>query len=359
MSERARRRRYRRYLAEERNAAAVYQAMADQASGEVRRVLQGLAEAEQRHAAHWADRLEEMGEPRPDTTAATRGPRARLLTFVARRFGLGTVAPLLERHEAAEIGRYGAEPAATEQMIVDERVHARTVASLFPGWRTRTSGSLRAATFGANDGLVSNLALVMGVAGGQAADETILLAGLAGLLGGGLSMGIGEWISVTSQRELWAGEIELDEEHLEALPQDTTNELTLLLRAKGLPPEQAEEAAREIQGDRDAAARLLASEKLGFDPQALGSPWGAATSNFAAFVVGAAVPVAPYALTGGTAAFVSAIIAAAVALFTVGAIISVLTYRPMVRAGLRQLAIGAGAAGATFLLGTLIGGGVG
>lgn len=359
MNRRAERRRYRRYLAEERDAAAVYEAMADQASGEVRRVLRGLAGAEQRHAAHWADRLEELGEPRPDTSPAARGLRARVLTSLARRFGLGAVAPLLERHEASEIGRYGDEPAAPEQMVADERVHARVVASLFPGWRTRTSGTLRAATFGANDGLVSNLALVMGVAGGQAADQTILLAGLAGLLGGGLSMGIGEWISVTSQRELWAGEVELDEEHLAALPEDSANELVLLFRAKGLPPDQAERAAAEIQDDREAAARLLASEKLGFDPHALGSPWMAALSNFSAFVVGAAVPVIPYVLTGGTAAFVGAIVAASVALFAVGAVISVLTYRPMVRVGLRQLAVGAVAATATFALGTLIGAGVG
>jgi vacuolar iron transporter family protein len=359
MSDRADRRRFRRYLVEERNAAAVYQAMAEQTSGEVRRVLEGLAAAEQRHAAHWADRLEELGDPRPDTSASPHGPRARLMTFVARRFGLGAVAPLLERHEAAEIGRYDDEPAAPEQMIVDERVHARVVASLFPGWRTRTSGSLRAATFGANDGLVSNLALVMGVAGGQATDQTILLAGLAGLLGGGLSMGIGEWISVTSQRELWAGEVQLDTEHLEALPEDSANELVLLFSAKGLPTDRAEEAATAVQTDRGAAARLLARERLGFDPNALGSPWTAAVSNFSAFVVGAAVPVLPYIVGGGSAAFVGAIVAAAFALFTVGAVISLLTYRPMMRVGLRQLGIGAFAAGATFVLGSLIGAGVG
>jgi vacuolar iron transporter family protein len=359
MKPKAERRRYRRYLAQERDAAAVYQAMAEQATGEARHLLEGLAEAEERHAAHWADRLEEIGEERPDTSAAARGPRARLFTFLARHFGLGVVAPLLERQEAAEIDRYGDEPAASAQMVVDERVHARVVASLFPRWRARTSGSLRAATFGANDGLVSNLALVMGVAGGQATDQTILLAGMAGLLGGGLSMGIGEWISVTSQRELWDGEVRLDTEHIEALPEDGANELTLLFRAKGLPAEDASRAARRIQADRDAAARLIASEKLGFDPEALGSPWTAALSNFSAFVVGAAVPVIPYVLTDGTRAFVGAIIAASLALFAVGAIISVLTYRPMWWAGLRQLLIGAGAAGATYTLGTLIGAGVG
>jgi vacuolar iron transporter family protein len=352
------RRRYRRYLAEERAAAAVYRAMAQQSEGEARRILLGLADAEQRHAAHWADELEALGEPRPPVDGRI-GWRGRLLTLLARLVGVRTVVPLLERGEAAEIERYDAEPAAPEHMVVDERVHARTVASLFPSWRTRTSGSLRAGTFGVNDGLVSNLALVMGVAGGQAADETILLAGLAGLLGGGLSMGIGEWISVTSQRELWEGEVVLDSEHLDALPENGANELALLFRARGMARADAEAAAREMLVDREAAARLLASEKLGFDPRALGSPWTAALSNFTAFVVGATVPVAPYVVTSGTAAFVGAIVAAAVALFAVGALISVLTYRPMWRAGLRQLAIGALAAGATFVLGSLVGGAVG
>ena len=351
------RRRYRRYLSEERASAAVYRAMAEQSRGETRRILEGLAEAEDRHAAHWADKLAALGAAVPE--AGRLGWRARLLTVLARLLGVRAVVPLLERGEAAEIGRYDGEPAAPDHMVVDERVHARTVASLFPTWRTRTSGSLRAGTFGVNDGLVSNLALVMGVAGGQATDETILLAGLAGLLGGGLSMGIGEWISVTSQRELWQGEIVLDHEHLAALPDDGANELSLLLRAKGMAPRDADDAAAELLADQDTAARLLASEKLGFDPRALGSPWTAALSNFGAFVVGAAVPVVPYVVTSGMAAFVGAVVAAAVALFAVGALISVLTYRPMWLAGVRQLAIGALAAAATYLLGSLIGGGVG
>jgi vacuolar iron transporter family protein len=353
------RRRYRRHLADERDAAAVYRAMAERADGEARRILLGLAEAEERHAGHWADRLEELGEPRPEVVASPRGLRARALSLIARRLGVKAVIPLLERHEASEIHRYDDEPAAPEEMVVDERVHARIVSSLFPTWRTRTSGSLRAATFGANDGLVSNTALVMGVAGGQAGDQTILLAGLAGLLGGGLSMGIGEWISVTSQRELWDGEVELDAEHLQVLPENGANELALLFRARGLGPEQADAAAAEVLRDPDTAARLLASEKLGFDPRALGSPWGAALSNFTAFIVGAAVPVVPYVVSAETGAFVGAMVAAALALFVVGALISVVTYRPMWWAGLRQLGIGALAAGTTYLLGTLIGAGVG
>lgn len=359
MSSRNTRRRYRRHLADERDAAAVYRAMAARTDGEARRILLGLADAEERHAGHWADRLEELGEPRPEVTNTSPGWRARALGAVARRLGIKAVIPLLERQEAAEIHRYDDEPAATEQMVVDERVHARVVASLFPTWRTRASGSLRAATFGANDGLVSNAALVMGVAGGQASDATILLAGLSGLLAGGLSMGVGEWISVASQRELWQGEVDLDADHLQALPEDGVNELALLFRAKGLATEPAETAAADVLGDPHSAARLLASEKLGFDPQALGAPWGAGISSFVSFVIGAVVPVLPYLMADGTAAFVGAMIATAVALFVVGALISLLTYRPMLRAGLRQLSLGGAAAGTTYVLGSVIGAGIG
>ena len=355
---RAARKRYRHYLKDELAAAAVYRAMAEHSDVGTSRVLRGLAEAEERHAAHWADRLEELGEDRPGLATAGGGARVRLFVFLARRFGAKAVAPLLERQEAKELGRYDRDAGASDQMAAEERVHAQVVANLYPGWRTRTSGALRAGTFGANDGLVSNLALVMGVAGGQATDETILLAGLVGLLGGGLSMGIGEWISVTSQRELWEGAVELDAEHLQVLPEHGANELALLFRAQGLAPPKAEEAAAEVLQNPGTAARLLASEKLGFDPEALGSPWQAAVSNFAAFVVGAAVPVLPFVLGSGTAAFLWAVVLAAGALFVVGALISVVTYRPMVLVGLRQLGIGATAATLTYLLGSVIGGGM-
>lgn len=348
-------RRFRRHLADERRGAALYRTMAARCQGETREILLGLAEAEERHAEHWIAALEALGEEDPGGGRG-RPQRGGFLGFLARRFGAGAVVPLLERREAAEISRYRHEPAAPRSMAADEHVHSRVIANLFPGWRTRTSGSLRAATFGVNDGLVSNLAIVMGVAGGRAADETVLLAGLAGLLGGGLSMGIGEWISVTAQRELWEGEVRLDEAQLDVLPDHGENELALLLRTKGMAEEEAESSARVLLRDPSTASRLLASEKLGFDAEAFGSPWGAAVANFSAFVAGAAVPVVPYAVASGTTAFVSAVVAAGAALLGVGALISVVTYRPALLAGARQLWVGALAAGTTYLLGTLVGG---
>lgn len=349
-------RRYRRHLQAERRAAAVYRAAGRQAEGTTREVLLGLADAEERHALHWVRMLDEAGWP-PRATERSR-QRPSLLTRLALRLGLPVVVPLLERRESVEARRYADEPAAPDHLLAEERLHARIVGSLLPSWRSSMSGSLRAATFGMNDGLVSNAALVMGVRGSGASDETILLAGLVGLLGGGLSMGIGEWISVTSQRELWEGETVLDAEGLEALSDDARTDLALLLRARGLPSQDADATAASAEDEAEAAARTLADDAP-FDTAALGSPFGAAMSNFGAFAVGAAVPVAPFLVSSGGTATVAAIVSSGVALFLVGALISLLTHRPMVRAGARQLLIGALAAAITYSAGHLAGGVIG
>jgi VIT1/CCC1 family predicted Fe2+/Mn2+ transporter len=349
-------RRYHRHLQAERRAAAVYRAAGRRAEGTTREVLLGLADAEERHALHWVRMLDEAGWP---PRASERSPqRPSLLTRLALRLGLPVVVPLLERRESVEARRYADEPGAPDHLLAEERLHARIVGSLLPSWRSSMSGSLRAATFGMNDGLVSNVALVMGVAGSGAGDDTILLAGLVGLLGGGLSMGIGEWISVTSQRELWEGEAVLDAEGLEALSDDARADLALLLRARGLAPHDADTSTGSPKDDAEAVARTLAQDEP-FDTAALGSPFGAALSNFAAFAVGAAVPVIPFLATSGGAATVAAIAGSAAALFLVGALISLLTHRPMVRAGARQLLIGALAAAITYGAGNLAGSAIG
>lgn len=352
---RSARRRYRHHLAEELDGAAVYRALAEGTEGERRDILLGLAAAEERHARHWADKLDELGHPWPGVEGHRVGWRARLVALVARHLGVRAVIPLIERGEASEIDRYDAEPAAPAHMVIDERVHARVVAGLFPTWRARTSGSLRAGIFGVNDGLVSNLALVMGMAGGGAANEVIVLAGLAGLVAGALSMGAGEYVSVASQLELFEGEVRLDSAHLDQLPEEGTNEVALLLRARGMDAAEAGTTAAELLRDPERAARVLAREKLGFDATALGSPWGAAASSFGLFAVGATIPLAPFLLGSGAAAVTAAIIASAASLFVVGAMISILTNRPMLRSGARQLAVGAIAATATYAIGSLVG----
>lgn len=358
---------FREHWAGEMDGAALYRALAERSEGEQRQIYLELAAAEERHARHWAQKLVELGEPEPRPEAHRLSRKTRLLSWLARRFGARAVLPAVVRAEVADAGHYDHVPEATRSMAIDERIHARVVAGLSPGaakagimrgerWhRGDPSGALRAAVFGVNDGLVSNLALVMGVAGAQAQARFILLAGVAGLLAGAFSMGAGEYISVRSQRELFEREIALEAEEIALMPEEETHELALIYRAKGIGREEAEAMAARIMSDPRHALDTKAREELGLNPEELGSPWGVAVSSFTAFAAGAIVPVLPYVFGSGTAAFVGAIIAATAALFAVGAGISLLTGRGVVRSGLRQLGVGAVAASATFTIGRLIG----
>jgi VIT1/CCC1 family predicted Fe2+/Mn2+ transporter len=217
------------------------------------------------------------------------------------------------------------------------------------------SGKLRAAIFGINDGLVSNVALIMGFAGADMDRSVILLAGISGLLAGAFSMGAGEYISVTSQRELFEREMALEAEEIEAMPDEEANELALIYRAKGVGREEAEAMAARIMRDRTTALDTMAREELGLNPDELGSPWGVAGSSFVSFAAGAVVPVLPWLVASGTAAFTASVILSALALFLVGAGISLLTGRPLLQSGARQLLVGGLAAAATFGIGRLIG----
>jgi len=359
---------FREHWAGEMDGAAMYRALAGRAEGEQREILLELARAEERHAAHWAARLVELGEPEPRPERHRQGAKARLIIWLARRFGARAVLPIVERAELADAGHYDGVPEATVAMATDERIHARVVAGLTPSmvrsggimrgerWhRGDASGALRAAIFGVNDGLVSNLALVMGVTGGTADRRLILLAGLAGLLAGAFSMGAGEYISVTSQRELFEREIALEAEEIEAMPDEEANELALIYRAKGVGREEAEAMAARIMRDRDTALDTMAREELGLNPDELGSPWGVAASSFGSFAVGAVVPVLPWLVGSGAAAFVASVVLSAIALFLVGAGISLLTGRSSIQSGARQLLVGGLAAAATFGIGRLIG----
>jgi VIT1/CCC1 family predicted Fe2+/Mn2+ transporter len=359
--------RYREHWADEMDGALLYRALAERAEGEQREIFLELARAEERHAAHWAAKLVEAGRPEPRPQEHRPSPRTRLLVWMVRRFGSRAMLPVVERTEVADASHYDREPEAKPSMAIDERIHARVVAGLSPGavrsqilrgerWhRGDASGSLRAAVFGANDGLVSNLALVMGVAGSRADERFVLLAGVAGLLAGAFSMGAGEYVSVRSQRELFEREIALEAEELEAMPEEEENELALIYRAKGIPREEAEALARRIMADPAHALDTKAREELGLNPEELGSPWRVAVSSFLAFAAGAAVPVLPFLLFGAPLAFRLAVALAAVALFAVGGAVALLTGRPTLAGGLRQLAIGALAAAATFAIGRAIG----
>ena len=219
--------------------------------------------------------------------------------------------------------------------------------------------TLRAAVFGANDGLVSNLSLVMGVAGAVSDNSLIVLAGIAGLLAGAFSMAAGEYISMQSQRELFERQIAIEREEMRVMPEEELAELAAIYRAKGLPAADAQRVAENLMKDPAKALDTKVREELGLDPDELGSPFGAAWSSFVAFAMGAVVPLLPFLLGNGLPALVAALGLSFAALFTVGALVSLVTGRGMIFSGLRQVAIGAIAAAVTYAVGTLIGANLG
>jgi VIT1/CCC1 family predicted Fe2+/Mn2+ transporter len=340
-------RRWRRYLADERAEAAVYRDLAGRRSGEEREILLALAEAEGRHADHWLELLgDQVGRP-------LRGDiRSRVLGWLARRFGSVFVLALAQRAEARS--PYEGDSDATPAMAADERIHEEVVRGLATRGRNRLSGTFRAAVFGANDGLVSNLALVLGIGATGVSTPVILATGLAGLLAGALSMGAGEFVSIRSQRELLAAS-NPNPETRTALPHldVDANELSLVYRARGMTEEEAEahatEVMRDLTVDHGGAAEIDAHEEIG-------SALGAAVSSFLFFASGAVVPVLPYLLgLQGLAAVVVSSVLVGLALLATGAVTGLLSGGPPLARALRQLAIGFGAAAATYLLGLLFG----
>jgi len=340
-------RRWRRHLADERLEAALYRELASRREGEESEILLALADAEARHAAHWADLLGER--------AADCGrPRLRsvVLVWLARRFGSVFVLALAQRAETRS--PYAGDADATPAMAADEQIHAEVVRGLAERGRARISGSFRAAVFGANDGLVSNLALVVGVAAGGVDTTVILLTGLAGLLAGALSMAAGEYISVRSQRELLEASTP-GVGHLAAYPHldVDANELALVYRARGMPADQASEHARQQLAGVAGVDDQVVGEPL---DEVVGTGARAAAASFVFFASGALVPVLPF-IVGleGAPALISAFLLVSGALMLTGATVGMLSGGPPLRRALRQLAIGAGATAVTFLLGQLFG----
>ena len=222
--------------------------------------------------------------------------------------------------------------------------------------RASRSGTLRAVIFGVSDGLVSNLALVMGVAGASSGQGSfVLLAGIAGLLAGAFSMAAGEYISMQSQRELFERQIALERAELEAMPEEEQAELASVYRAKGFTEDEAKAIAARMFADPQHALDTLVREELGLDPDELGSPWGAAGGSFVAFGIGAVIPVIPYLLARGGTAFITSIGLSVAALFAVGAGVSLLTGRSLLFSGARQVLIGSAAAIVTYIVGIAIG----
>jgi len=218
------------------------------------------------------------------------------------------------------------------------------------------SGALRAAIFGVNDGLVSNLSLIFGVAGAGADNDVVILAGVAGLLAGAFSMAAGEYISVKVQREVFERLIHLEAHEIGSDPEAERAELAELYVRKGLPRDLADRLATELMKDPEVALDTHAREELGLDPQeGLGSPLAAAGSSFAMFALGALVPLLPFLVTTGTPAVAASAVLSGIALFGVGAAMSILTGRSLVLSGLRMLGVGAAAATTTYLVGKALG----
>ncbi|MGY4720042.1 VIT1/CCC1 transporter family protein [Naumannella cuiyingiana] len=349
-------RRWRGYLADERAERQVYAELARRRTGEDREILLALAEAERRHEQHWVDLLGERAEPAPRPSLDVR-----LLGTLARRFGSVFALALMQRAEARS--PYAADAHATEQMAADEQIHGEVVRGLAARGRRQLAGSFRAAVFGANDGLVSNLALVTGIGAVTQEPAIVLATGIAGLLSGALSMGAGEYVSVRSQREL-LGASRPDHRSVDVIDDLdlNTNELALVFRARGLTPDEAEARAGALISDRESrSAGLLGgidtSADAGVDPdEAVGSAWSAAISSFLFFGGGALIPVLPF-LFGmvGLPAIAVSLALVGVALLLSGALVGIMSGASPGKRALRQLAIGFGAAGATYLLGRLFG----
>lgn len=363
--------RYRANLQDEIDGAAMYRALAElEPDPHLSELYHRLAETEERHGRLWAGKLEDVGAP-PGETRPTL--RARILIRLARRFGPSMLVSTLAGQEQAGQFMYDDQPeAAGTTLPGDERSHARLLRTLvrdssagvtgpalarFEGRHSAVGGNaLRAAVLGANDGLVSNLALVMGVAGAGISNQAVLVAGFAGLLAGAISMALGEWLSVQSSRELYQRQIDIERREIAEVPEEEAEELALIYQAKGMPADQARALAARIMEDEETALSTLAREELGIDPEELGgSAWQAAFTSFFLFAGGAIIPVIPFLLTTGTQAVATSLALSGLALFIVGAGITLITGRKVWQSGLRQTAFGLAAAGLTFGIGSLLG----
>ncbi len=352
---------YRAMIEEELESGWLYDRLADQCRNPATAAtLRDLAAAERDHAAHWAGLL-------GDRTLLERPPRprwrTRWLALLARVGGLSLVVPRLRSDELANIRLYAQHPEAGT-LAEEEREHRAVLGRLTEpgrfaeaehGFASSNAASLfRASLFGFNDGLVSNLSLVAGVAGASIQGDTVLLAGVAGLLAGAFSMSAGEYLSVRSQAELLENQIAKERLELELDPDEERAELLRIYRDKGVSDGVARDVVDELMKDPEQALDTLAREELGLDPNELASPWGAAGGSLIAFALGAIVPVLPFIVGSGYSALVAAIIAGAVTLGVVGAFTSLLTGRNPLYAGGRMVVIGLAATGVTFGIGSVL-----
>lgn len=333
-------------LHDEREAEYLYGALAATEEGAAGKLFADLALESGRQAGLWERALAGIQVPAPTFRP---GLRARLVSWLVYRLGGRRLMTVLAAMKVRGLSIYRDNPdLATAQGAV-------SIAGTHESWHreSRGGGSLRAAVFGANDGLVSNASLILGVAGAMAEPRMVLMAGAAGLLAGGFSMAAGEYVSVRTQREMLEHQIELEKMELEAMPEEEIEELTIIYQARGLEEEAARALSRRLVEDPVQGLKTLAREELGLDPDTLASPGAAATASFFSFTGGALIPLAPYVFGAGQGALGASLLLTALALLVLGGCMSLFTGRDFWFSALRMLLIGLAAGAATYGLGHL------
>ena len=360
--------RYIGFVNDELNGVMLYHALAaNEKNPKLAEVYRRMATVEQHHADEWLRRLHAEGVQVPPFKPAFR---THLLSWMAKRLGVNFVLPSVTAMESNGANAYARVPNAG-QMSADEQSHGRMLGQItqtlrggieggalaqIEGRHRGTGNALRAAVLGANDGLVSTLSLVMGVAGAGLSSHSILITGLAGLLAGAISMALGEWLSVQSSRELYTKQIAIEKAEIEASPDEEIAELSLIYESRGLDQNKARQLATDLMANKDTALDTLAREELGVNPEELGgSAWEAAVTSFLLFALGALLPVSPFIFFGGMTAVIVSVAFATVGLFVIGAATSLFTGRTVLFSGMRMVVFGLCAAIVTYTIGHLLG----
>lgn len=329
----------------EKESAYLYRVLAKaEAVSERKLLFEKLATEAEAQAKIWEAQLAGEGVVAPPFSPTVR---SRIVAMLVRRFRPERSKPFLAAMKVRGLSVYSKTAAG--------HPFPQTMEDIGHRHDTPGGGNLRAIVFGANDGLVSNAALILGVSGASAPSGVVLLSGVAGLLAGAFSMAAGEYISVRTQRELFENQISAERDELAQYPDAEAAELALIYKARGLSEDDAQRISKAMVKDPTRALDTLAREELGLDPNELGSPWGAAVSSFLSFALGAIIPLVPFIVSSGTHALYASIGLTAAALFGIGATVSLFTGKGALQSGGRMLVIGALAGGATFAIGKLLG----
>lgn len=332
---------------EEKRSAYLYHIIAAHETSKTRITLfNELADLANKQAAIWENELKKNNQPIPHSFRPDL--RTRLIGKLIHYVGTKKLRFILSAMKVRGMSVFlNVDPNYPFSTTAAHHEHRHKGIS--------SAGNLRAAIFGVNDGIVSNMSLLLGIAGATLDQNFILLSGIAGLLAGACSMAAGEYVSVRSQREFFEYQIALERSELEQYPEEEASELAVIYHARGLPKDAAEKLSQIIINNPEKALDTLAREELGLNPADLGSPWGAAISSFLSFSIGALIPVIPFLFGVYRWNLFISIGLTGLTLFGIGATLSLFTNRSALLSGLRMLLIGAGAGTLTYLIGHLIG----